>query len=129
MKGLTPDFKTVTDFRKDNVDCIKNVFKEFVFLCRNLDLFGSELVGIDGSKFKAVNLKEEKFQRANHQGETEMKHTEEKIESYLSLIEENDRKEAAASLQHLADQEKGRLRLKEKIAKLEDRSTLKFRKT
>jgi transposase len=55
MKKLTPDFKTVADFRKDNIDCIKPVFKEFVYLCRSLDLFGAELIAIDGSKFKAVN--------------------------------------------------------------------------
>jgi transposase len=30
MKRLAPDFKTIADFRKDNVDCIKGVFKEFV---------------------------------------------------------------------------------------------------
>jgi transposase len=42
MKKLTPDFKTIADFRKDNVGCMKPVFKEFVFLCRSLDLFGAE---------------------------------------------------------------------------------------
>ena len=55
MKKLAPDFKTIADFRKDNMDCIKPVFKEFVYLCKSLDLFGAELVAIDGSKFKAVN--------------------------------------------------------------------------
>ena len=55
MKKLAPDHKTIADFRKDNVDCIKGVFKEFVFLCRNLDLYGAQLVAIDGTKFKAVN--------------------------------------------------------------------------
>ena len=46
MKKLTPDFKTISNFRKENIDCIKSVFKEFVYLCRSLDLFGAELVGI-----------------------------------------------------------------------------------
>jgi transposase len=36
MKKLAPDHKTIADFRKDNVDCIKGVFKEFVYLCRSL---------------------------------------------------------------------------------------------
>ena len=61
MKKLTPDFKTISDFRKNNVDSIKPVFKEFVFLCKSLDLFGLELVGIDGSKFKAVNSKDKSY--------------------------------------------------------------------
>ena len=54
MKKLAPDFKTIADFRKDKVDCIKPVFKEFVYLCRSLDLYDAQLVAIDGSKFKAV---------------------------------------------------------------------------
>ena len=57
LKKLTPDFKTIADFRKDNRDAIKKVFKEFTYLCKKLDLFGGELVAIDGSKFKAVNSK------------------------------------------------------------------------
>jgi transposase len=57
MKKLAPDHKTIADFRKDNVDCIKPVFKEFVYLCRSLDLYGAQLVAIDGTKFRAVNSK------------------------------------------------------------------------
>ena len=30
------------------------MFKEFVCLCGSLDLYGAQLVAIDGSKFKAV---------------------------------------------------------------------------
>ncbi len=36
MKKLAPDFKTIADFRKDNIDYIKPVFKEFVYFCRSL---------------------------------------------------------------------------------------------
>jgi transposase len=57
MKKLAPDHKTIADFRKDNVDCIKPVFKEFVYLCRSLDLYGAQLIAIDGTKVKAVNSK------------------------------------------------------------------------
>ena len=49
------DYKTIADFRKDNAACIKGVFKEFVKLCMGLNLYGAKLIGIDGSKFKAVN--------------------------------------------------------------------------
>ncbi len=52
---LTPDFKTIADFRRDNLAAIKGVCREFTLLCRKLKLFGGELVAIDGSKFKAVN--------------------------------------------------------------------------
>jgi len=52
---LSPDFKTIADFRRDNLTAIKQVCREFTLLCRKLKLFGGELVAIDGSKFKAVN--------------------------------------------------------------------------
>jgi transposase len=52
---LAPDFKTIADFRKNNGKAIRNVCREFVVLCRRLDLFSQALVAIDGSKFKAVN--------------------------------------------------------------------------
>ncbi len=52
---LAPDFKTIADFRKDNTKAIRLVCREFVLLCRKLDLFSDAFVAIDGSKFKAVN--------------------------------------------------------------------------
>ncbi|KAF5437382.1 Transposase [Candidatus Methanophagaceae archaeon] len=64
LKKLSPDFKTIADFRKDNRGAIKRVCREFVLLCKKRDLFGGELVGIDGSKFKAVNSKKKNFNEA-----------------------------------------------------------------
>jgi transposase len=88
MKKLAPDHKTIADFRKDNVDCIKPVFKEFFYLCRNLDLYGAQLVAIDGTKFKAVNS------RSNNLNEKtvalRLKRTEEKIAEYLKEMDQND---------------------------------------
>jgi transposase len=36
---LMPDFKTIADFRKDNGEAIRKVCREFVVLCRRLELF------------------------------------------------------------------------------------------
>ena len=52
---LTPDFKTIADFRKDNGKAIRRVCRAFVELCRQLDIFADAVVAIDGSKFMAVN--------------------------------------------------------------------------
>jgi len=51
---LAPDFKTIADFRKDNGQAIRSVCREFIVLCRRLDLFSEAIVAIDGSKFKAA---------------------------------------------------------------------------
>jgi transposase len=57
----TPDFKTIADFRKDNLAPLKAVARQFTLLCRKLDLFGGELLAIDGSKFAAVNARDQNF--------------------------------------------------------------------
>ena len=60
---LKPDFKTIADFRKDNGPAIRKVCRQFVALCRDIDLLDAEIVAIDGSKFKAVNAKARSFTR------------------------------------------------------------------
>jgi transposase len=60
---LKPDFKTIADFRRDNGAAIRRVCRQFIALCRDIDLLDSDLVAIDGSKFKAVNAKAKSFTR------------------------------------------------------------------
>ncbi len=112
MKKLAPDFKTIADFRKNNVDCIKGVFKEFVYLCKSLDLYGAQLVAIDGTKFKAVNS------RSNNLNEKtvalRLKQTEEKIAQYLKEMDQNDTADSAE------DESVNNDELKQKICKLEE---------
>jgi transposase len=54
LNKLRPDFKTIADFRKDNVRAIVGACRAFTLFCREQGLFGAELVAIDGSKFQAV---------------------------------------------------------------------------
>lgn len=63
LKRLTPDFRTIADFRKDNAKALKNVFRAFVKLCMKLDLYQKQLLAIDGSKFRAVNSKDNTYTR------------------------------------------------------------------
>jgi transposase len=91
MKKLTPDFKTVADFRKDNIHCVKGVFKEFVKLCISLDLYGTKCIAVDGTKFKAVNSLDSNFNRKNLV--YRMKMIDEHVSKYLAEIEEEDRRE------------------------------------
>jgi len=58
---LAPDFKTIADFRKDNLQPLKAVARQFTLLCRKLELFGGELLAVDGSKFTAVNARDQNF--------------------------------------------------------------------
>ena len=61
IKKLKPDFKTIADFRKDNLKGIQNVCREFTLVCKKLGLLNSGLVAIDGSKFKASNNKNKNY--------------------------------------------------------------------
>ncbi len=109
---LMPDHKTIANFRRDNREAIREVCRAFTRFCRELDLFGGELVAIDGSKFKAVNNKgrnftERKLKRA-------MKDIEKKIDAYLDELDENDANEPD---EHKPTAEE----LKEKIQRLKER--------
>lgn len=55
---LAPDFKTIANFRRCNGVAIRNVCRQFIGMCRKLNLFTQGVVAIDGSKFKAVNSDE-----------------------------------------------------------------------
>ena len=88
-RRLTPDFKTIADFRRDNGLGIRNVCKAFIALCRQLDLFSEAVIAIDGSKFKAVNNRDKNF--TPHKLEARMKQVEESIERYLATLDTIDR--------------------------------------
>jgi hypothetical protein len=88
LSKLAPDFKTIADFRKDNLSAIKAVCRQFTLLCKRLDLFGGELVAIDGSKFRAVNSRKQNFNPTKLA--RIMKSIDERIAAYLVEMERQD---------------------------------------
>jgi len=91
LQKLTPDHKTIANFRKDNKKALKSVFRSFSELCVKLDLYGKELAAVDGSKFKAVNSKERNFTKDKLKDRLER--IGEKIEEYMAELESTDRNE------------------------------------
>ena len=92
LRNLKPDFKTIADFRADNSKAFRAVFRQFVVLCRNLDLFGRELLGVDGTRIKAVNNKDRSFTRNSL--EKFIKAVDERLDEYLKRLDEDDATEA-----------------------------------
>ena len=90
---LAPDFKTIADFRKDNGEAIRLVCREFVMLCRKLNLLSDAMVAIDGSKFKAVNNRDKNFTRAKMK--RRLAAVEASIDRYLTELCNADRSEPA----------------------------------
>ena len=113
---LAPDHKTIADFRCDNGPAIKKVCAQFVELCRQMGLLAKASVAIDGSKFKAVNSRDNNFTKGKL--ELRLKDLEEGIARYLGLLDTADRV-AAASDESSDLVELTKTRVKEKLAKLE----------
>lgn len=90
---LTPDFKTIADFRKDNLKPLTAVARQFTLLCRQLDLFGGELLAIDGSKFRAVNGRDHNFNAGKLQ--ELLAHTDARIAEYFEALATADATEPA----------------------------------
>ena len=88
LRHLKPDFKTIADFRRDNRAAFRAVFREFVLLCRQLDLFGRELLAVDGTRIKAVNNKDRNFTRASLRQYIDA--ADKRLADYLRRLDEGD---------------------------------------
>ena len=51
--GIEPDFRTVSDFRKNNIDSLKEIFHEFNHRISGAVEWG--FFSVDGSKIQATN--------------------------------------------------------------------------
>ena len=111
LRKLTPDFKTIADFRRENGESIRKVCREFTVVCKKLDLFGKELIAVDGSKFLASNNRRKSFTQ-DRLRETIAK-IDERIADYLRLLDTTDRDETKIA--------SGDSALSEKIAHLKDK--------
>lgn len=94
LGGLRPDFRTIADFRRGNRAAFKPLFRAFVLLCRKLDLFGRELVAVDGTRLKAVNSRKRNFTQQKLAGWIKL--ADERIEEYLGWLDRADRAEIEA---------------------------------
>ncbi len=112
LRHLKPDFKTIADFRRDNAHAFRQMFRQFVLLCRELDLFGRELLAVDGTRIKAVNNKDRNFTRASLTKFIEA--ADARLDDYLQRLDKSDAVESG----------KGGSRVKnlaEKIAAIQQR--------
>jgi transposase len=114
LRHLKPDFKTIADFRRDNRNAFRSIFRQFVLLCRQLDLFGRELLAVDGTRIKAVNNKDRNFTRASL---TQfIKLADAKLDDYLQRLDQRDAAETTTTGSRVKN-------LAEKIAAIRARRT------
>ena len=91
LRKLTPDDKTIANFRKENAAKLKGVLVKFNLVCQSLELFGKESVAVDGSRFAAVNSKKRNF--TQEKLDKRIKEIGEQIDQYLKELEANDKEE------------------------------------
>lgn len=113
LTHLSPDHKTISDFRRNNATALRGVFKEFVVTCSKLELFGAELVAIDSTKFKASNARDRVKDR--EQLDKTLTRIGDSINQYLTQLEENDQHEETNAPPSVTKEA-----LQEKIARLHD---------
>ena len=114
LRHLKPDFKTIADFRRDNRKAFRPIFRQFVLLCRQLDLFGRELLAVDGTRIKAVNNKDRNFTRASLTKFIEV--ADAKLDDYLRRLDQSDVSESGTAGSRTKN-------LAEKIAAIRERRT------
>ena len=119
---LTPDFKTIADFRKDHGQAIRNTCREFVVLCRQLNLFSQAVVAIDGSKFKAVNSRDNNLTRGKLKRRIEQ--VDKAIDRYFAQLDHADLDERPETESNIPELKEKIAALQKKMRELKDQEAL-----
>ena len=99
MNSLTPDFRTIADFRKENRKGIVEVFRSFVKILKEMNLLGTEGSAVDGTKMRAWNSKKRAYKPEIV--EKKLEYIEEqirKLEAYLADMDGYDEREETLHL-------------------------------
>jgi len=116
LARLVPDFKTIADFRKNNTKAIRLVCREFVMICRKMNLFSDAFVAIDGSKFKDVNSSARNFTHANIK--RRLKEIDKSVDQYLKQIISADRLEESVAKNKTDRLENKIIKLRKEVERL-----------
>jgi len=88
MRGLVPDHNTIANFRKDNPQAIKKVFRSSVQLAMHFELIGGKLLAGDSTKLRAQNSKKNNFNEKKI--ERHIAYIDAKLEEYASILARED---------------------------------------
>ena len=97
IKGCRPSYKTIADFRKDNPKALKNVFTIFNRFLLEQDLFDTETVAIDGSKFQGQNSTKNNYNEKKVK--QHLDHIEKKTQQYLDEMDRLDQVEKETEIE------------------------------
>ncbi len=95
-QGLTPSYKTISNFRKNNYEALKQLFKEFVLLCKNIDLIDGSLVAVDGAFLRANASKNSLIMKKTLQ--KDLIEIDTQISKYLKTLDFSDKEKQPLNL-------------------------------
>ena len=93
VQGLQPNYHTIADFRKQHAVPLQNMFKLYIQFLNDAGLLGKTTIGIDGSKFKAVNSKKNNYNQKKIDKHRQF--IEDKTHKYLQELDELDKMESS----------------------------------
>ena len=88
LHGLTPNYHSICDFRKNNPKALRQLFKLFVSFLRSEELIAGELIAIDGTKVRANNSKKANYSQSKI--DRHVAYIDNKVEEYLHQLEAAD---------------------------------------
>ncbi len=99
INGMTPNYHSISDFRKDNADALKKLFKLFVIFLKDADLIGGTTIAIDGTKSRAHNSKKANYSQKKI--DRHLTYIDAKVNDYLQELEANDTKDNTVKLTNI----------------------------
>ena len=120
LQSLTPNYHSIADFRKVHATPLQSMFKLYVQFLSDAGLLGKTTIGIDGSKFKAVNSKKNNYNQKKIDKHRQF--IEDKTTKYLQELDELDKQEQAGDKDELQIKKD---KIKQGLEKLKER-TIKY---
>jgi len=91
-QGLSPSYKTIANFRKDNPKALQTIFKEFSILIKNLRLITGDLVAIDGAFLRANASKNTLIMKKTVK--KELSNIDKEIKNYMTILDAIDKEDS-----------------------------------
>jgi len=116
LNNAHPDHSTIAAFRSKNAEALANTFRDFVCICKDLNLIGGKIVAVDGTKIHANNNKKNNYSKKSLQ--KKIQHIDEQITEYFSELDKNDKSDI--DLKSLSDRKSKYEDLLEKLEESEE---------
>ncbi len=106
LKKLTPDHNTISNFRRDNPDAIRKVFRATVQISKHFNLIGGKLIAGDSTKMRAQNSKKNNYNQKKI--DRHLDYIDKKLAEYTDKLssEDDDKEKIEAEIKQQQERRK-----------------------